>query len=102
MPTPIDRVLHIRTYRFSIQYGTNREGRVAWDSDKILVEKQTFTLVDLQLMVKGLYKTVRLQLLQELLLLDVNKQGTVQEGTTQLPDLKLEELRNNHTEIIEG
>ena len=73
----MDWVLHIRIYRFSIRYGTNGEGRVAWDSDKILVEKQMFTLVDLQLMVKGLYEIVRLQLLQELLLLDVNKQGTV-------------------------
>ena len=37
-----------------------------------------------------------------MLLLDVNKQGAVREGTTQLPDLKLEELRDNHAEIIEG
>jgi len=28
MPTPIDWVLYIRIYRFSIQYGTTREGRV--------------------------------------------------------------------------
>ena len=73
VPTPMDRVLHMRTYGFSIRYGTNGEGRVAWDGDKILIEKQTFTLVDLQSMVKGLYETVRLQLLQELLLLDVDE-----------------------------
>lgn len=73
----MDRVLHMRTYGFSIRYGTNGEGRVAWDGDKILIEKQTFTLVDLQSMVKGLYETVRLQLLQELLLLDVDERGAV-------------------------
>ena len=35
----MDRVLHMRTYGFSIRYGTNGEGRVAWDGDKILIEK---------------------------------------------------------------
>ena len=75
---------------------------MAWDGDKILIEKQTFTLVDLQSMVKGLYKLVRLQLLQELLLLDVNERGAVRDGTTQLPDLKLEDLRDNHAEMMEG
>ena len=58
VPTPIDQVLYIRIYGFSIQYSTNGEGRVVWDSNKILIKKQMFILMDLQSMVKGLYKIV--------------------------------------------
>jgi hypothetical protein len=66
-------------------------GRVSWDGNRLLVDKQSFTL-DLQSMIKGLYETVRLQLLGEILLLDIDEKGGVREGTTPLSGLSLDKL----------
>ena len=53
------------------------------------MDKQSLTL-DLQSMIKGLYETVRLQLLEDILLLDVDDKGGVHEGTTPLSGLSLD------------
>ena len=43
-------------------------------------------------MVKGLYETVRLQLLRDILLLDVDETGDVRPGTIPLLELLLDDL----------
>jgi len=71
-PTPMNRILRLRTYGFRIRFDTTAEGKVSWDGDKLLIDKISFTMADLRSMVQGLYETVRIQLWKGLLLLDVD------------------------------
>ncbi|KAI4221646.1 MAG: hypothetical protein L6R40_008618 [Gallowayella cf. fulva] len=101
-PSPMNRMLHMRTYAYAKAKETMSAGRVSWDRDRILIDKQSFTLADLQSMVKGLYETVRLQLLRDILLLDVDETGDVRLGTTPLPRLSLDKLVDQPAEMASG
>jgi hypothetical protein len=65
---------------------------VLWDRDCLLINKQSFSLANLQSMVKGLCGTVRLQLLKYVLLLDLDKTDNVRPRTTPLPKLSMDRL----------
>jgi hypothetical protein len=101
-PSPMNRMLHMRTYAYAKAKETMSAGRVSWDRDRLLIDKQSFTLADLQSMAKGLYETVRLQLLRDVLLLDVDETGSVRPGTTPLPDLCLDKLVGQPAEMASG
>lgn len=101
-PTPMNRILRLRTYGFRIRYDTHAEGKVLWEGDKLLIDKISFTMADLRSMVQGLYETVRMQLWKELLFLDVDESGNIRPGTTQLPKLELDRLSDNLCERMEG
>jgi hypothetical protein len=58
----------------------------------LLVNQQAFTIVDLRFIIQGLLKTVRLQLLTDVLLLNVDPHSNVRAGTTALPPLALNKL----------
>lgn len=95
-------MLHMRTYAYARAKDSMTAGRVSWDRDRLLIDKQSFTLADLQSMVKGLCETVRLQLLGAILLLDVDETGDVRSGTTPLPKLSLDEIIDQPAEMARG
>jgi superfamily II DNA helicase RecQ len=68
----------------------------------LLVDQQAFTMVDLRSMIQGLLETVRLQLLTDVLLLNVDPRGNVRAGTTALPPLALDELMDQPAEAGAG
>jgi hypothetical protein len=54
MPSPMDRILHMRTYGMKIRYSTKRDGRVAWKGEEICIDKISFSKEDLRSVVHGL------------------------------------------------
>jgi superfamily II DNA helicase RecQ len=101
-PSPMNRMFHMRTYAYAKSKETMSAGRVSWDRDKLLIDKESFTLADLQSMAKGLYETVRMNLLRDVLLLDVDETGGVRPGATQLPELCLNKLVDQPAELASG
>jgi hypothetical protein len=59
-------------------------------------------LDNLRLIVKGLYKTVRQQLLRDVLLLDLDARDQVQLGTAILPGLSLNKIVDQPAEMLTG
>ncbi|KAF1933795.1 uncharacterized protein M421DRAFT_88925 [Didymella exigua CBS 183.55] len=76
-PSPINQMLCLRTLARAQARQRNTPSIVLWDRDQLLIDKQSFSLANLQLMVKGLCKTVRLQLFKDVLLLDLDERGCV-------------------------
>lgn len=101
-PSPMNRMLRLRTLARTEAKKHNTPGIVAWDRDRLLVDKQSFTLADLRSMVRGLCETVRLQLLKDVLLLDLDERGCVRPGTTPLPKLSMDELVDQPAERATG
>lgn len=97
--SPMNRMLRLRTLARAMAKQRNTSGFVSWDGDKILVDRQSFTVLDLQSMIKGLCETLRLQLLTDVLLLDVDESGRVQSGTAGLPDLAIDQLTDQPAEL---
>ena len=76
---------------------------ISQDRDCLLVNKQTFTLADLQLGIKGLYKALYIQLFTKVLLLNINVVGCIKIGTTAaLPKLFLDQLVDQLSELGVG
>jgi len=69
-PSPIDRILYIRTYGIKIRYITKGEARVSWQGDRIYVDKISFTMDDIRAVVHGLHETVRQRLLRDILMVE--------------------------------
>jgi superfamily II DNA helicase RecQ len=101
-PSPMNRMLRLRTLARTQAKRRNTPGTVSWDGDRLLVDKQSFSLADLRSMVKGLCETVRLQLLKDVLLLDVDETGEVRPGTTPLPELSMDQLVDQPAELATG
>ncbi|UPX14721.1 uncharacterized protein EKO05_0005196 [Ascochyta rabiei] len=98
----MNRMLRLRTLARTEAKRHTTSGIVAWDRDRLLVNKQSFTLADLRSMVKGLCKTVRLQLLKDVLLLDLDERDCVRPGTTALPGLSIDRLVDHPAELATG
>jgi hypothetical protein len=101
-PSPMNRMLRLRTLARKLAGQRNTPGMVAWDGDRVLVDKQSFTLTDLRSMVKGLCETVRLQLLKDVLLLEMEETDNVRPGTTMLPALSIDTLVDQPAELATG
>ncbi|PVH94165.1 hypothetical protein DM02DRAFT_481585, partial [Periconia macrospinosa] len=101
-PSPMNRMLRLRTLARTQAKRRNTPGTVSWDGDRLLVDKQSFSLADLRSMVKGLCETVRIQLLKDVLLLDVDETGEVRPGTTPLPELSMDKLVDQPAELATG
>ncbi|KAF3029137.1 hypothetical protein E8E11_000090 [Didymella keratinophila] len=101
-PSPMNRMLRLRTLARTEAKKHNTSGIVAWDRDRLLVDKQSFTLADLRSIIKGLCETVRLQLLKDVLLLDLDERDCVRAGTTALPELAMDKLVNQPAKLATG
>ena len=94
MPSPIDRILHIRTYGIKIRYITKGDARISWKGETIYIDKISFTIGDIRAVVHGLQETVKQRLSQDLLLLG-------DDTATVLPKIDIERIFDNAAEIIE-
>ncbi|KAF2824582.1 hypothetical protein CC86DRAFT_264784, partial [Ophiobolus disseminans] len=101
-PSPMNRMLRLRALARAQAKRRNTPGVVAWDRDRLLIDQQSFSLADLQSMVKGLCETVRVQLLRDVLLLDLDNADDVRPGTTALPELCMDKLVDQPAELAAG
>jgi hypothetical protein len=90
--TPMDRLLHQRTYGLRIRSTTKAEGMVSWNSDQILVDNKRFDMDGIRTVVHGLVEAVRDRLYAELMLTDGDTVPTVDVGS----------LADNPVETSEG
>ena len=95
MPSPIDRILHMRTYGMKIRYTTKADARISWRGETICIDKISFTMDDVRTVVHGLNGHVREGLVTGLMMLE-------EDGNTQLPELDLGKLFDNAAEMTEG
>ncbi|KAF2835755.1 hypothetical protein M501DRAFT_917198, partial [Patellaria atrata CBS 101060] len=101
-PSPMDSLLRLRTYGFKIRFNTNAEGKVDWAGDTLLYGHVKFTVPELRSMIHGLVETARLELMQDLLLLDMDEDGQVKEGSTTAPAICWDSLVDNPAEMKAG
>jgi hypothetical protein len=79
--TPMDRLLHQRTYGLRIRSTTKAEGMVSWNGDQILVDNKRFDMDGIRTVVHGLVEAVRDRLYAELMLTDGDTAPTVDVGS---------------------
>lgn len=101
-PTLMNCMLRLRTLARTEGMKHNTAGIVAWDGDRLLINKQSFTLNDLRSMIKGLCETAQVQLLRDVLLLDLDERDNVRLGTTPLLELSIDKLLNTLAELTTG
>ena len=101
-PSPMDFFYHTRTIGRSICMNTASEGRVSWHQDEVQYGSTRFTMSKLRGMVHGLVEKTRTRLYRDLLLLNLDQHGQVQKGSTPLPELDLDRLRDDPTNIADG
>ena len=101
-PSPMDWLLRLRTYGMKIRFTINADGVVEWVGDTLLYGHIKFSMAGLRLMIHGLVETTRMELRKELLLLDVDEDGQVADGATQVPVIEWDSLVDNPAEIRTG
>ncbi|TIA28291.1 hypothetical protein D6C78_10812 [Aureobasidium pullulans] len=107
MPSPMDRILHMRTYGFRIRFNTKATGVVTWPrANTIAINKISFTMDDVRTVAHGLNESVRQRLVRDLLMLpseSSEQQNEEQDdgGDAKLPKLDLAELFDNPAEMTE-
>jgi len=68
-PSPMDTMLHIRTYGMKIRYTIKGEARISWQGERICIDKISFTIGDIRAVVHGLHETAKDTLTKDLLLI---------------------------------
>jgi len=84
----------MRTYGRKIRETIKSETRISWQGERIYVDKISFTMGDIRVVVHGLYETVRERLVKDLLLVEDG-------GKAALPMLDLGRLFDNAVEMSE-
>ena len=92
MISPMDRLLHQRTYGLRIRYTTKAEGRVSWNGSRILIDSKEFSMDDIRTVVHGLVETTGKRLYEELLFITKDR----------APELNIRRLVDNPVETSEG
>jgi hypothetical protein len=97
-PTPMDAILRLRAFGFKIRFTTNADGVVDWIGDTLLYGHIQFSMPQVRSMVHGMIASARQHVLGELMLLQVDSEGAVVEGTTPLPTIDWGTLVDNAAE----
>lgn len=94
-PTPLDRILHMRTFGMRIAFITKSEARVSWkgNHNEVSIDQVHFSMGELRTVVHGLHEACRDRLVKQLMFL---------EGEELLPPLHLKSLFDNPAELVEG
>jgi len=93
-PSPIDAILHIRTYGVKIGYTTKGIARISWQGDDMIcIDKISFTMDDIRTVVHGLHETVRQRLSKDILMVEEEQA---------MPPIDLRRLFDNAAEMAEG
>ncbi|KAI5235343.1 hypothetical protein E4T42_09726 [Aureobasidium subglaciale] len=107
MPSPIDRILHMRTYGLKIRFTTKATGKVSWPkADTIAVDKISLSMDDIRAVIHGLNESAWHRLVEDLLILPNETRAletASEEGQgSKLPDLNMAELFDDPSEMIES
>jgi len=94
-PSPMDTVLHMRTYGMKIRYTTKGEARISWQGERICIDKISFTIGDIRAVVHGLHETAKDTLVKDLLLIEGDREA-------EIPKFDLHRLFDNAAEMGEG
>lgn len=68
--TPIDRLLHQRTYGIWIRYTIKAEGIVSWNGNQVLIDNKKFDVDGIYIVVYGLVEVVKERLYIKLMFAD--------------------------------
>ncbi|KAK3620044.1 hypothetical protein LTR22_025756 [Elasticomyces elasticus] len=105
--SPMDRIMHQKTYGMKVRFNTKGEGRVAWqDEDRIKIDKISFTMGDIRTIVHGLNESARERLVHDLMFIEVREreEGRGEESRhdkARLPALDLKQIYDNEAEVSE-
>lgn len=83
-PCPVDWLQRLKAYGMKIRFTTNAEGVTEWVDDTLLYGNIQFSMPQLRLIIHGLVETTRIELRQDLLLLDIDNKGNIIGGLTQI------------------
>ena len=94
-PTPMDRLLHMRSFGMRVSFNTKTAARVTWKSgyQEVCIDQAHFTMTELRDLVHSLLETCKERLVKQLMYLEEEKQ---------LPELELSQLHDNPAELVEG
>jgi hypothetical protein len=90
--TPMDRLLHQRTYGMRIRYTTKAEGTVSWNGNQVLIDDKKFDMDGIRTVVHGLVEAVKERLHVELMFADDDT----------VPAVDIGSLLDNPAETSEG
>jgi hypothetical protein len=79
--TPMDRLLHQRTYGMRIRYTTKAEGTVSWNGNQVLINDKKFDIDGICTVVHGLVEAVKERLHVELMFADEDTVPAVDIGS---------------------
>lgn len=62
MPTPMNRILHQKTFGMKIRFTEKAGGKVYWQGDNVLIGTAAISIQDIQKVVHGIVGTARKRL----------------------------------------
>ena len=102
-PSPMDSILHLRTYGLTIRYDTTEAGQVDWHGERVLFGDIEFTMSALRGMAFGMIEECRRLLFRGLLLLDVDRHGELtKQGKATVPAIPWRDLVDNPSQRRAG
>jgi hypothetical protein len=97
-PTPMDSILRLRAFGFKIRFTTNAEGVIDWVGDTLLYGNIQFSMPQLRSMIHGMIASARQHILANLMLLQIDNEGSVARDTTAYPTIDWGKLVDNAAE----
>jgi superfamily II DNA helicase RecQ len=97
-PTPMDCILRLRAFGFKIRFTTNAEGVIDWVGDTLLYGNIQFSMPQLRSMIHGMIASARQHILANLMLLQIDSEGSVATDTTACPTIDWGKLVDNAAE----
>jgi superfamily II DNA helicase RecQ len=90
-PTPLDRVMHMRTFGMKIRYNTKATARVDWSKDGQVfsIDKSRFHMDELRAVVRELVESCREKLAKLMFIAG---------GGDQLPQIPIDQIRDNQAD----
>jgi hypothetical protein len=97
-PTPIDSILRLGAFRFKIRFTSNAEGVIDWVGDTLLYGSIQFSMPQLRSMIHGMIASAQQHILANLMLLQMDSEGSVARDTTACPTIDWGKLVDNAAE----
>jgi hypothetical protein len=67
MPTPMNRILHQKTFGMKIRYTEKVGGKVYWQGEDVLIGQVKISIDEIQKVVHGVVGTARKRLVEDLM-----------------------------------
>lgn len=102
-PSPIDAVLRLRAYGRKIRNTTTEVGVIDWDGEKVIYQGIGIEISGLRSMVHGLVQSTAERLYRDLLLIEVDEEGSLTEkGRRDRPEIEWDVLVDHPAETRVG